>query len=47
LRPPTLCWIAAPGSERRPTNNWAADSIGKITQLRFSGGMSEQVERWR
>jgi type IV secretory pathway TraG/TraD family ATPase VirD4 len=25
------------------TNNWAADSIGKTTQIRYTGGMSEQL----
>lgn len=25
------------------TNNWAADSIGKTMQMRYSGGMSEQL----
>ena len=27
------------------TNNWAADSIGKTRQMRYSGGMSEQLAR--
>ena len=27
------------------TNNWAADSIGKTQQMRFSSGMSEQLAR--
>ncbi len=27
------------------TNDWAASSIGKVMQMRFSGGMSEQLGR--